>query len=44
MRERERYWINVFNSNKKEFGYNVSSGGDGANSGSDNHQAKLTEE
>jgi len=44
MREREKFWIKVFNSNKKEFGYNVSKGGDGADLGSQNLQAKLTEE
>lgn len=44
MREREKYWISVFNSNKKEFGYNLSEGGDGADTGSQNQQAKLTEE
>lgn len=44
MREREKFWISVFNSNKKEFGYNISEGGDGADIGSNNHQAKLTEE
>ena len=44
MREREKYWINYFHSNDKEFGYNVSEGGDGADSGSLNHEAKFTEE
>ena len=44
MREREKFWICVFNSNQKEFGYNVSEGGDGADIGSHNQQAKLTEE
>lgn len=44
MREREKYWIRLYNSNKKEFGYNVSEGGDGADIGSNNSQAKLTEE
>lgn len=44
MREREKYWINYFHSNEKEFGYNVSEGGDGADSGSLNHEAKFTEE
>ena len=44
MREREKYWISIFNSNKKEFGYNISEGGDGADIGSKNQQAKLTEE
>lgn len=44
MKEREKFWILIFNSNKKEFGYNISEGGDGADIGSNNHQAKLTEE
>jgi group I intron endonuclease len=44
MREREKFWIFAFNSNKKEFGYNISEGGDGADIGSNNSQAKLTEE
>lgn len=44
MRERERYWILFYKSNKKEFGYNISKGGDGADSGSNNCQAKLSEE
>lgn len=44
MREREKYWIKHYNSYKKEFGYNISKGGDGADLGSNNSQAKLTEE
>lgn len=44
MREREKYWIEHYNSYKKEFGYNISRGGDGADLGSNNSQAKLTEE
>lgn len=44
MRDREKFWIKSFNSNKKEVGYNVSEGGDGADIGSNNNQAKLTEE
>ena len=44
MRQREKFWISTFNSNKKEFGYNISEGGDGADIGSNNSQAKLTEE
>lgn len=44
MREREKYWIKHYNSHKKEFGYNISEGGDGADLGSNNSQAKLTEE
>lgn len=44
MREREKYWIKHYNSYKKEFGYNISEGGDGADLGSNNSQAKLTEE
>ena len=44
MRQREKYWISYFNSNNKNFGYNVSEGGDGAGIGSNNHEAKFTEE
>ena len=44
MREREKYWIAKYHSNDKEFGYNVSEGGDGADIGSKNPQAKFTEE
>lgn len=44
MRIREKFWIAVFHSNKREFGYNISEGGDGADLGSNNSQAKLTEE
>lgn len=44
MREREKYWIAKYHSNIKEFGYNISEGGDGADMGSNNSQAKFTEE
>lgn len=44
MREKEQYWILFYKSNEKEFGYNISKGGDGADSGSNNHKAKLSEE
>lgn len=44
MREREKYWIAYYQSNKKEKGYNISEGGDGADFGSNNHEAKFTEE
>jgi transposase-like protein len=44
MREQEKYWIAKYHSNLKEFGYNVSEGGDGADIGSNNSQAKFTEE
>lgn len=44
MRQREKYWIAKYKSNIKEFGYNISNGGDGADAGSKNHQAKLTEQ
>ena len=44
MRQREKYWIAQFKSNNKQFGYNVSEGGDGADIGSNNHEAKFTEE
>ena len=44
MQEREKYWINFYDSTNKEKGYNISIGGDGANIGSYNHEAKFTEE
>lgn len=44
MREREKYWISEYHSNIKEFGYNISEGGDGADMGSNNSQANFTEE
>lgn len=44
MREREKYWIAYYDSTNKLKGYNISKGGDGAASGADNPQAKLTEE
>ena len=44
MRSREQYWIKKYKSNQKEFGYNISSGGDGAGIGSNNLQAKFSEE
>lgn len=44
MCERERYWIDFFHSNNKEIGYNLTDGGDGAEVGSKNLQAKFTEE
>ena len=44
MREREKYWIAKYHSDNKEFGYNISEGGDGADIGSKNSQAKFTEE
>lgn len=34
MREREKYWIAFYKTNQKEFGYNISEGGDGASLGS----------
>lgn len=44
MRQREKYWIAKYHSNDRKFGYNVSEGGDGADMGSNNSQAKFTEE
>lgn len=44
MRQQEKYWIAKYHSNNKEFGYNVSEGGDGADIGSNNSQARFTEE
>lgn len=29
LKERERYWINYYKSNNREFGYNLTNGGDG---------------
>lgn len=44
MREREKYWIAKYHSDNREFGYNISEGGDGADIGSKNSQARFTEE
>ena len=47
MRIREKYWISKYCSNNRNFGYNISEGGeggDGADIGSKNHQARFTEE
>ena len=44
MRNREQYWIQKYKSNCKQFGYNVSEGGDGADIGANNYQAKFSEE
>ena len=44
MREKEKFWISKYHSNNKNFGYNVSEGGDGADLGSNNPQAKFNEE
>ena len=44
MIEKEKYWINYYNSTDKNIGYNISQGGDGANTGSLNHEARFTEE
>lgn len=44
MCKREHYWIDLFQSNNKAIGYNLTEGGDGAEVGSKNLQAKFTEE
>lgn len=44
MQKREQYWINFYNATDRNIGYNISKGGDGANFGTNNHEAKLTEE
>ena len=44
MRQQEIYWIKYYDSTNKEKGYNVSLGGDGADLGSKNSQARFTEE
>lgn len=43
LQEKEKYWIAKLNATNPEIGYNVSIGGDGSQSGWDNHQAKLNE-
>ncbi len=46
MNEREKYWIAFYNSQNREIGYNLTSGGDGGEmgSGTNNPNASLTEE
>ena len=44
LQEREKYWIEYYQSNDKRYGYNLTSGGDGSDIGSQNLQAKLTEQ
>lgn len=44
LQERERYWIQYYKSNQKKFGYNITSGGDGAEQGTKNISAGLTQE
>ena len=34
MNQREKYWINFYKSNQKEYGYNMTQGGDGGSMGS----------
>ena len=42
--ERERYWISYYKSNKREYGYNVTEGGEGTSiKGCDNPHASLNE-
>ena len=43
LQEREKYWIQYYDSTNPDIGYNLSKGGDGAQRGSNNSQAKLTE-
>lgn len=42
--ELEMKWIQYYNSNNKEYGYNLTAGGEGAGSGIDNHQAKFDQD
>ena len=42
--ERERYWIKYFNSNNREYGYNIISGGDSASYGIENNASTLSQE
>lgn len=41
LQEREKYWIHFFGTMNKEKGYNITQGGDGADAGIYNLQAKL---
>lgn len=42
--DREKYWIQYYKSLVFENGYNISKGGDGANSGTDNNASNITQE
>lgn len=46
MNEREKYWIQYYKSNQSEYGYNITEGGDGGNTGSgvDNPAAAFNRE
>lgn len=44
LQEREKYWIQYYDSTNREKGYNLSPGGDGTAEGCLNHQAKLNNE
>lgn len=41
--DREIYYINLYQTNKKEFGYNLTTGGDGASLGTQNIASKFSE-
>ena len=40
----EKKWIKFYNSNNKEIGYNLTSGGDGADYGTNNQASKISED
>lgn len=42
--DREKYWIEYFNSNRKEVGYNLTLGGDGSSQGFYNGATNITKE
>lgn len=41
--QKEKYWIQKYDATNPKIGYNISSGGDGAGTGWENQQAKLSE-
>lgn len=43
LQEREKYWIAYYDTTNKQKGYNISQGGDGADSGIYNSSAKLNQ-
>ncbi len=40
LNDRERYWIAYYNSRDRDFGYNLTEGGEGAGCGKENHMYK----
>jgi group I intron endonuclease len=42
LNDKEKYWINYYQSNNREYGYNKTEGGDGGNTWDKNSNKKLT--